>query len=347
LKLLRDQGIVSGITLRDFIASCYLPKRSHHHARFALAFLALAALATCRRLPLDTARKASSPEMAKLRARLALVPAEARIVLALDLERLRATPLGKSLWAGPAKEATPLFDDFAKGTGLSLLEHVRQALVAVPGERQDDDRLVLMAETSTLDQARAASWLRERQDAGTAAFVHEESRIVIAKGAWAAEVAALAKPESSGPSAARDEELRQLCERIAGDHVFWLAAIVPTALRHRLISEGRFPDVASIARLSAALDLDGGLRAEVAAELSNEADARSLAHRLSAFLNTAKRHPDMLAQGLSPYLEAVRLTAQGPNVYARLELPTAQAGDLLARAGDLVRAGRAKAPAPR
>jgi hypothetical protein len=339
LKLIRDQGIVSGITLRDFAASCYLPTRSHPAARRllapALTLLALVWLTACRRPP---AGATSSPEMERLRASLALVPAEARIVLGLDLERLRATPLGKSLLDGLGEEAALLLDGFGKGAGFDRLGQVHQILVALPGERQNDDRLVLVAETRTLDRERAAAWLRERQDGRTAAFIHENSRIVIGKGAWAAEVAALAKPPHSEQSAARDEELRRLCERSAAEHAVWLAAIVPTPLRQRLMAEARFPDVGSIARLSMALAVSAGLRAEASAELSNEADARSLARRLSAFLNAAKHHPDMLAQGFSPYLEAVRLAARGPNVEASLELPADQTGDLAARLADLVRA---------
>jgi hypothetical protein len=341
LKLIRDQGIVCGITLRDFAASFYLPK-GYGLPRFALAWalvlLALVSLAACRRQPLATTR--SSPELSRLRANLTVVPAEARIVMALDLDRLRATVLGQRLLSGPAKETALLFDGFAKGTGLDLLAQVRQVLVAVPGERQDDDRLVLVAETRALDRVRAAAWLRERQDSKTAAFILEPDRIVIAKGAWASEVASLAKPTGPGQSAARDEQLRRLCERIAPAHVFWLAAVVPTPLRQRLAAEARFPDVASLARLSAALDLEVGLRAEVAAELSNAADARGLANRLGAFLNAAKHHPDMLAQGLAPYLDAIRLGAQGPKVNARLELPAAQAEDLVLRAEEFLRKGR-------
>lgn len=326
--------------MRDFIASFYLSKPDSSIAGFALtwtlALLALVSLAACRRQSRESVRQASTPELLRLRANLALVPAEARIVMSLDLDRLRTTALGRNLLSGPAKEAGLLAGDFAKGTGLDPLEQARQVLIAVPGERQDDDRLVLVAEFRALDRMRATAWLGERRDGKTAAFVVGPDRIVIATGAWAAEVASLAKPTGRGQSADDDEELRRLCERSAGPHVFWLAAVLPTPLRHRLMAETRFPDVASLARLSAALDVEAGLRADIVGELSNEADARSLAHRLSAFLNAAKHHPDMLAQGLAPYLDAVRLGAQGPNLNAHLELPAAQAEDLVLRAGDLL-----------
>jgi hypothetical protein len=50
----------------------------------------------------------------------------------------------------------------------------------------------------------------------------------------------------------------------------------------------------------------------------------------------------MLAQGVSPYLEAVRLATHGPRVHATIELPAAQAGDLALHVEDLARAARTK-----
>jgi hypothetical protein len=235
-----------------------------------------------------------------------------------------------------------MLDSFAKGTGIDLLGRARQILIAVPGDRQDDDRFVLIADIGTADQARVAAWLRQRENATTAAFVHGPGRIVIARGAWAAAVTALARTTNPAESAAGDPELRGLCERAASDHVFWLAAVVPAPLRRVLIEQGRFPDVASIARLSGSVDLDGSLRAVAVAELSNAADALGLAHRLGAYVNAAKRHPDMLAQGLAPYLEAVRFATNGPRVQAILELPAAQADDLAPRIEALARAAWTK-----
>jgi hypothetical protein len=70
--------------------------------------------------------------------------------------------------------------------------------------------------------------------------------------------------------------------------------------------------------------------------LSNAPDARSLARRLADYLDTAKRHPDMLAQGLAPYLEGVKLAPRGPNLYATLDLPAKQAGEIVARLLDIL-----------
>lgn len=331
-----------GITLRDFIASFYLPRRSSHRTCTiaVTALLTLAILAGCRRGTGELTGPNNTPALRRLRASLALVPAEARIVLGLDLERLRLSPLGQALAAGPLKQAALYFDAFAKGTGIHLLEEVRQIVVAVPGERQDDDRCVVIAETSRIDRARIATWLQQRHDTGPRAFLHGANRIVIAQGAWADQVAKLAGAANPGPSADDDAEIRRLCERAAHNHPLWLAAVVPASLRRRLAGDARFPDVASLARLSAFIECDDGLHAKAIAELSNRIDSASLAHRLGTYVNSAKRHPDLLAQGLAPYLEALRLVPRGPHLHADLKLTAGQANDLISHLEDLVRGAR-------
>jgi len=335
--------------LLDFATSFYLPRRFPRSRRIAVtaALLIPVLLAGCRRAPIDAVKNGNSASARRLRADLALVPADAHIVISVDFDRLRAMPSWNGLAATSGKEAALLFDGFAKGTGIDLLSQVRRVLVAFPGDGRADQGFTLIAEVASLDETRVAAWLGRQHDERTTAIVHGGHRIVLAKGAWATSVAALAKGDASTPSATGNAELRRLCERAVGDHVLWFAAIVPAALRRDLIAQARFPDLASLARLWGTVDVDSGMRVESVAELSNEADARSLAHRLSAYLNAAKRHPDMLAQGLSPYLEGARLVAQGPLVRATLEAPAAQQGDLLERIGALAKAAWTKTAASR
>lgn len=323
--------------MRDFVASFYLPSPFHLCSRLAAALLLTVVLASCRRPAPEASPLAASAARSCLREDLALVPEEARLVLSLDLDRLRATPVGNRLLAAPARAIEHLFGELARGAGIDLLTQVRRLLVALPGERQDDDRLLAILEVSPLDRARASAWLRSRQTTSSAGFVVGTDRVVLARGAWAAP-SANRKPSGELPDdAASDEELRRLCERAARQSAAWFAAIVPVSLRRRLITENRFPDVASVARLHGSLGAEGGLHAELAAELSNGPDARRLAQRLRGFLDAAKRHPDLLAQGLSPYLEAVHIAAHGPGVQAVLDLPTVEATNLAARLDELLR----------
>jgi hypothetical protein len=271
---------------------------------------------------------AAAPAVRRLHADLRLVPAEARLVLGLDIERLRASSAGRDLVAGPLRSLALLWGDFA---GLASLEQARQVLVAVPGERQPDDRWLAILRSEALSPARTAPWLKDHPRPESAATFVPPDGIVLAHGAWA-------RPASDARSLADDPELFRLCERAASGHALWMAAAVPPDLRRRLLAQDRFPDVGSLLRLRASVALDRVLSAEVVAELSNAPDARSLAERLGDYLRAAKRHPDLLAQGLVPYLESVKLTPKGPNLHATLELPAEQAGELVARLGDMLRA---------
>jgi len=336
--------------LRDLIASFYLPNTVRRLARrldhrlscFAIALLAASGLDGCRRPPPATSAELVAETSDRLQEDLALVPAEARLVLALDLDRLRATSAGAPLLASAAPALERLFAGLASGAGIDVVEQARRLLVALPGERQADDRALALLDLRGLDRERVAAWLRGKPAAGVAGFVANDERFVLARGAWAT-----ALRESSGAladQAARDEELRRLCERASRHPALWFAAIVPSPLRRRLIAEGRFPDVASVMRLHGALRLDHGARAEVVLELSNAPDAKLLAHRLGSFLSAAKRHPELLARGLSPYLEAARVVTDGPAVRATVELPASEAGDLAHRLDELVRAGSSRLP---
>jgi hypothetical protein len=284
--------------------------------------------------------------MVRLRGMLAVVPAEARIVASLDLERLRGLPIWKDLASGPAKEAAVLLDGFTKGTGIDLFTQLRQIVVAVPGRREPDDRYVVVALLANLDPHRVLAWFHQHQPANTITFMHGANTLVHAKGAWAQRAESLAKTRGATNSVTADPELRRLCERAAKNHPLWIASIVPLRIRHALIEQIRFPELASLARVWGFLDADRGLHAEMVAELSNATDARGLAHRLASYLNAVKRDPDMLASGLSPYIEATRLGARGPNLHATLDLPESHTGDLTSRLRDLLRATWTRAASP-
>jgi len=206
-------------------------------------------------------------------------------------------------------------------------------LVALPAERQDDNRFCVIADVNPSSEARVATWLREQTKAVRTTFrpARRPGRLILGNGAWGAPMASLAQSPRLSPSAADNPEMRRLCVRAGQNHPVWFAAIVPASVRRKLIQDARFPDVASIMRMSGFLDVNGGLHAEVIAELASTADAAFLAHRLGVYLNQAKRHPDMLVRGLAPYFEGVRLSAHDATVHATLDLSHDQLGEFIER----------------
>ncbi len=315
----------------DFVSSFHLPKRSHRFARASIvATVVLVSWAPgCRRSPSELAGETAS--VRREIPALNLVPPDARILLSLDLDRLRAEAVWKTILSALVRDTSPRLGAVLGGSGLNLTERLHHVLVALPGERQADNRFAVIADGDGLDDAPVTTWLRKQIGQSAVALVRDHHRLVVGNGAWIQAMASLATASKLTQSVADNPELRRLCERTAGGHGFWFAAVVPARVRRDIVQQDRFPDAASVMRVSGLADADAGLHAELVAELSNTGDAVHLAHRLTVFLNQAKRHPQMLVLGLSPYLEAVHLEARDASVKASIELPAAQLGEVIER----------------
>ncbi len=277
------------------------------------------ALASCRPAPSAQGERG----LGRLGA-LALLPRETEIVLAVDLARLRGQPVWKTVSSSLAKNAKPFLDAVAASTGIDVAGPVQRIWVGLPGERQEDGRFVLIAETDPGSPARAAP-RPEKAPAGATVAVLGPRQIVISKGAWARKAAPARKDAGS---AADNPELRRLCERAVGDHSVWFAALVPPELRRSLMGQSQLEDAAALSRVFGFLDDSNGLHLELVGELADTTAPPMLAHRLQMLLNQAKRDPDLLIAGLSPHLEALHVTAHGASVRASLELPDSQANDV-------------------
>ena len=326
-----------GITLLDFVSSFHLPKKSHRFARASIVatVMLVSSAPGCRRSPSELAGE-TAPVHRELPA-LKLLPPDARIILALDVDHLRGQPVWKTILSALAKNTSPWLGVVLAGSSLNLTERLHHVLIALPGERQTDDRFAVIADGDGLDDARVTTWLRKQSGQFAVAMVRDHHQLAIGNGAWSQAMASLATAKGLSQSAADNPEMRRLCERTADGHGSWFAAVVPASVRHDLVQQDRFPDTASVMRVSGFADADAGLHAEVMAELSNTQDAAHLAHRLTVFLNQTKRHPQMLVLGLAPYLEAVHLEARDASVKASIELPAAQLGEVIERIEALAR----------
>jgi hypothetical protein len=337
---MRDQAIVRGITLRDFSTSFYLPRRSLFIFVSAVAILTAASLAGCHR---DVPAEAKSTRVSGRLAALSLLPAETQIVLSIDVDRLRSQPVWRTLSSVLAKNAKPFLDDLAAGIGIEPMRQLHHIWIALPSQRHADGRFRLVAETDPLDTARAQAWLAARARDGFLGELPTPSQIAISKGGWTV-AGATPRPASN---AAGNPELRRLCERASGDHGIWFGALVPTSIRRTLMESGPMADVASLTRVFGFLDDTAGLHMELVGEFANTADPPLLAHRLKILHNQARRDPDVLVAGLSPYLEALRVETHDAHVRVSVDLPDTQADDVIERIEALALLARTKYSPPR
>jgi hypothetical protein len=347
---MRDQAMGCGITLLDFSSRFYLSRPSLFSVRaFFVVATVTSTLAGCRKpVPQgpSTTAGTSTTTGATAAAALAFLPEQAETVIALDLDRLRGQAIWKSISPALAKHAGPALAEIAAGTGIEPMRQFHRVWIGLPGEGRADGRFVLVAETDGVEAARATAWLQNRARGELAMAVPDPRHIVLSKGAWTGAVAGLLGPGPLPRGAATNVELRRLCQR-AGEHSVWFAALVPLPVRRTLMQAARLSDVASLVRTFGFLDDGAGLHAELVGEFSNTADPPLLAHRLKIFQNQAKRNPDMLVAGLSPYLEAVHVDVRDAQVQITLDLPDAQTGDVLDRIEALARRPRTKySPSP-
>jgi len=316
--------------LRDFSPSFYLPTRLPCFSRFAVAILTAASLAGCHRILPVAAPDRSLAALSQL-------PSDTQVVLSVDLDRLRSQPAWKTISSVLARSAKHFLDEVVAGMGIDPARQFHRIWIALPNQPQSDGRFVLLAETDPIDRKRAMAWLTGRARDGLVASLPNSRQVMISKGAWAA------APARAG-SAAGNSELRRLCERASDDgaHGFWFAALVPTSARDALKGSGPLADASSMARVFGFLDDAAGLQLQVVGELTNTADPPLLAHRLKMFHNQAKRNPDVLVAGLSPYLESLRVDVHDAQVQIAANFPDAQVGDVLDRIEALALVARTK-----
>jgi hypothetical protein len=322
------------------------------HLRFPVVVgLALVAVASCR----GGCRRAVDPA-ATAQGRLALLPEPTRIVVSLDFEKLRASPVAAKLAAlgQQSPEDARELDEFTRRTGLDPIKQIDSILVGFPEDARAQGELALVLRAQHLDQTRLVAYARDqlqkkgddlvstqhgrftlwaaRRQPDVAGFFLDEHTFVLGAGGWAPRLADLAETAKPGDSAATNIDLGRLVER-ASDHALWAAAIVPTETRRKLGADPQLAGAASLTNLVVGIDLPAGLDALVVGDVATPADAQALATKMQETLRDAKRNAQILMLGLGPYLDGVTARASGPRFELRAALGAPEVDDLLARLG--------------
>lgn len=329
------------------------------------AFVALVALgASCR-----GGCHRSEDRAATVEGRLALFPVATRIVAAIDVAKLRASPAAAKLVAQAQQSPADLreIEAFARRTGFDPLRQLTGITVAFPEEARAHGEFGLVLRAEHLDEPRLIAYVRDqlqksgddlvatphgrftlwssRHDPDIVGFFIDAQSFALGAGGWGPRMADLAETARPGDSAATNIDLVRLVERAAGTHAIWGAAIVPEGTRKTLAEDSQFADAAAIMTLSIGVDLGAGLDAVLLADVATAAQAKSLAANVTQSLRDAKRSPQVLMLGLGPYLDGVGARASDHTFELRATLGQPGFDDLLARLGGLLALARG-APVP-
>jgi hypothetical protein len=304
---------------------------------------------------------------ATVQGRLALFPVPTRVLVSLDVAKLRASPVAGKLAA--LSQSSPQDDrtlqEFARRTGLDPLKQIDNVLVGFPEDARQRGELGLVVRAQAFDEPRLVAYVRDqlqkqgddlvgtprgrftmwssRATPDVAGFFADAHTFVLGAGGWAPRMAALAETARPGDSAATNIDLTRLVER-AGDHALWAAAIIPAASRARLRADPTLASAGAVNDLVVGIDLNNGLEALAVADVETVEDARALATRMQETLRDAKRNASVLMLGLGPYLDGVSARSSDKRFELRATLTEPQVEDLLSRLGAflaLARQGRA------
>jgi hypothetical protein len=308
-----------------------------------------------------------SDPAATVQGRIALLPEPVRVVVSIDVAKLRGSPVAAKLAAlgkeDPAGDRE--LEEFKRRTGLDPLAQLDSVLVGFPDDARKRGELALVLRAQHLDQARLVAYVRDqlqkkgddlvsaphgrftiwssRAKPDLAGFFVDQRTFVLGAGGWAPRLADLAETAHPGDSAATNIDLTRLTER-AADHAIWAVAIVPEATRRMLSADPQSRAAASISNLVVGLDLGSSLDAVVTGDVATAADAQSLVAKMEETLRDAKKNAQILMLGLGPYLDGVSARAIDKRFEIRASLGETQVSDLLARLAaylSLIRQGHA------
>jgi hypothetical protein len=304
---------------------------------------------------------------ATVEGRLALFPAATRIVAAIDVAKLRASPAAAKLAAQAQQSPGDLheIEEFAHRTGFDPLRQLVSVTVAFPEEARAHGEFGMVLRADKLDETRLVAYVRDqlqktgddlvatphgrftlwssRHDPEVVGFFIDPQSFALGAGGWGPRMADLAETARPGDSAATNIDLVRLVERAEGTHALWAAAIVPEGTRQTLAADSQFADAAAILTLSIGVDLGQGLEADLLADVATAAQAASLAANVTQSLRDAKRNAQVLMLGLGPYLDGVSARATDHTFQLHAALGEPGFDDLLARLGGLLALARGAA----
>jgi hypothetical protein len=225
---------------------------------------------------------------------MAAVPASARVVVALDVERLAASPVvaraaGQLLGRAPALQVR--LERLGADCGIDVPAQVRRVIIALGDPEKGQ---VLLVATGSIAEGALAQCLTKVVGAGggtlTArpaagrtlyhvkegdravyfAFGQSDTIVIGTQEAWVVEAV------GTGTKVGDSPEMKALLARVDAKAPIWAAGLVDERVAQGLVRASKGQISAGPRAVFATVDPSDGLRAELAAVMESEADASAL-----------------------------------------------------------------------
>ena len=312
----------------------------------------LAASASCRG---GCRRSKEADVVAAVKGRLALFPIAARVVVSIEVARLRDSPAAAKLstLASESQADKDTLASFQRRTGLDPVKQISSLTIAFPEEARAGGEFGVVLRGDLFDETKLVAYARDelqksgddlvatkrgrftlwssRRDPAVSGFFIDKQTFVLGGGSWGQRMAELADTARPGDSAATNLDLVHLVERAAASHAIWGAALVPEETRRTLAADPQLGEAASISTLYGGIDLGKGLEAELKADVATAAGAKSLASKVTESLRDAKRNPQVLMLGLGPYLDGLSAKSADSTFELHVSLSDTAVDDLVGR----------------
>lgn len=265
------------------------------------------------------------------------VPANAAIVMNVDLDQVRALPLYQMVWGmvGSNPEVAGILTEIQTQTGFDPNLHVNTFLLAISAE--DEDRLVGFVE-GTFDVARIQTYLAtlplteittvphgaytlyhdpsEGTDEAYFTFVNDG---LVAFGSQLDLQAALDNVAGTGTNISTNAALQGVISATDMAGAFWFSA----ALTPEIQAEMTGSPLAGVTALRGGGNFSGGLNVAYTLTAADAAGAAGLQTFVNETLSGARTDPQVAAMGLTSVLDSVSVTSAGTEVTVTAAIPEA------------------------
>lgn len=269
------------------------------------------------------------------------VPQETGVVMSVDLEQLRATPLFELIWgiATADPEISGQLAELETAAGFNPTTDLSTFLFAMNAD--DDERFLVLVE-GTFDSSAMAAFIisaageevattdyqgftvyHEPPAADAAAPPTDDVRMtfitdtIVALGTQTELNAAIDTVAAAGANVTANASLNDVITAADSSGTFWFAGTMSPAMTGDVAGS----PMASMANFRGSGNLAGGVTLSYVLGTGTEADATALSTFITDSLNEARAQPELAQLGLTSVLDATTVGSAGTDVSIDVAIP--------------------------